>query len=107
MFYYDKISLCERIELTKSKNSKECIVCHYSCFNLWFKFHNSVCNGCLDLTMLCLNLSDIDISTIKKVDNRFVIFDISKSDAIYLLENSVLDDLGIYRMHVKEINVKK
>ena len=68
MLHYDKITLCERIDLTKSKNSKECIVCHYSCFNHGFKFHNSVCNGCHDLKMLCLNLSDIVIITIKDED---------------------------------------
>ena len=56
--------------------------------------------------MLCLNLGDIVIITNRKVDNRFVIFDISKSDAIYSLENSVLDDLGIYKMHIKEISLK-
>ena len=32
-------------------------------FNHGFKFQDSVCNGCHDLTMLCLNLSDIAIIT--------------------------------------------
>ena len=41
--------------------------------------------------MLCLNSSDIVIMTGKGVDNRYIIHDISKFEAIPLLENSVLD----------------
>ena len=44
--------------------------------------------------MLCLNISDIDIITDKGVDYRCIIRDISKSEAIYLLENSVLHYRG-------------
>ena len=32
MLYYDSIDLSEKIDLTKSNNNKECIVCHYSYF---------------------------------------------------------------------------
>ena len=42
--------------------------------------------------MLCLNISDTVI-TVKDADYRCTIHDI-KSDAIHLLENSVLDDRG-------------
>ena len=38
--------------------------------------------------MLCLNSSDIVIMTGKGVDNRYIIHDISKFEAIPLLENS-------------------
>ena len=38
--------------------------------------------------------SDIAIITVKGVDYRFIIHDISKSDAILLLKDSVLDDPG-------------
>ena len=44
--------------------------------------------------MLCLNLNDIAIITVKNVDYRFIIHDTSKSEAIHLFINSVLDDLG-------------
>ena len=71
---------------------KECIVCHYWFFNHGFKFQDPLCNGCNDLTMLCLNLIDIAIITIENVDYRCIIHNISKSDVIHLLENSVLDD---------------
>ena len=68
------------------------MVCHYWFFNQGFKFQNFICNGCHDLTMLCLNLSDIVIITVKNVDFRYIFGEISKSEAIHLLRNYVLDD---------------
>ena len=59
-----------------------------------FKFQNVVCNGCHDLTMLHLNISAIAIITVKGFDYRCIIHNISKSEAISLLEISVLEDRG-------------
>ena len=42
--------------------------------------------------MLCVNISNIAIMTIKTVDYRCIIHNISKSEAINLLENSVLEN---------------
>ena len=39
-----------------------------------------------------LNLTDSAIITVKGVDYCYIIHDISKSEAIHLLENSVLED---------------
>ena len=44
--------------------------------------------------MLCLNLSNIAIISVKGVDYRCFIHDISKSNAIHLLKNSALFDRG-------------
>ena len=44
--------------------------------------------------MLYLNTSDVTIITVKNVDNCCIIYNISKSEAIILLENSVLGDRG-------------
>ena len=60
--------------------------------NHGFEFQYSICNGCHDLSMLCLNISDIAITTLKNFDYRCIIHNISKSEAIDLLENSVLED---------------
>ena len=57
-----------------------------------FKIQNSVCNGCDDLTMLCLNITNFAIITVKDVDYCCIIHDINRSEAYNLLENSVLDD---------------
>ena len=70
------------------------MICHYWFFNNGFKFQDAVCNGCHDLTMLSVNISDITIITVKNVDYRCVIHNISRSEAINLLESSVLEDRG-------------
>ena len=54
---------------------------HHWHFNHGTKFENSFCNGCHDLTMLCLSLSDNAIFTVKGVDYRCII---SKSEAIHI-----------------------
>ena len=50
----------------------------------------------LMLTMLSVNISDIDYITIKNVHYLSIIHNISNSESINLLQNSVLEDLGIY-----------
>ena len=93
MLYYNKIKLSERTDVGKSNNSKECMICHYWYFNHWLNFQNSVCNGGHDFLMLYLNISNITIITVKRI-HHWIIHNISKSDAINLLENPMLDDLG-------------
>ena len=65
MLYYDRINISEGIDLAKSNNSKEWTLCHYWFFNHGFEFQDSVCNGCHDLAMLKVNISDIAIITVK------------------------------------------
>ena len=71
MLYYNRIDISKGIE-----------------------FQDYVYNGCHDLTMLSVNMSDIAIITIKNVDYRSIIQNISKSESIDLLKNSVLEDRG-------------
>ena len=80
--------------LAKSNSSKECIICHCWFFNHGFNFPDSVCNGCYALTVLSVNISHIAIITVKNIDYRCIIHSISKSKAINLLKNSVLEDGG-------------
>ena len=70
------------------------MICHYCYFNHGLRFQDSVCNGCYDSIIVCLNLSDIAIITVKKVDYCSIINNIIKSGEIMLLRNSVLDDRG-------------
>ena len=53
---------------------------------------DSACNGCHDLTMLSVNISDIAITNVKTIYYRCIIHSISKSQAINLLKESVLED---------------
>ena len=94
MLFYDRIDLGEKIDVDKSNNNNKRIVCHYWYFNHGFKFQKLVCNDCHDLLMLRLNISDIAIITVKGIYYRCIIHGISKSDAIHLLENPMLNNRG-------------
>ena len=66
--------------------------------NLWFALlafwwwnQTSRCNGCYVLIMMFVNISDIVIIAINNVDYCCIIHNISKSEAINLLGNSVLE----------------
>ena len=50
MLHYDKIEISKGIDLAKSNNNKECMICHYWFFNHGFQFQ------------------DIAIITVKTVD---------------------------------------
>ena len=81
------------IELTfpKTSASKECDVCHYWYFlNYSLKFQPNACNRCHSLSMMSVNLSDIDILNIKGSVYRCIISLISKNQAINLLQNADL-----------------
>ena len=62
------------------------IFCYWF-LNHGFEFQDSVCNCCHDLRMLSVNIRDIVIITVKNVDYRCIIHNISKSEVIYLLKN--------------------
>ena len=94
MLHYDRIDISKEIDLTKSNKSKEYIICHYLSFNNGFKFQDYICNGCHDLIMLSVNISGIAIFTVKNVDYGCIIHNISKSETIDLLKNSVLKNFG-------------
>ena len=68
------------------------MICHYWFFNHEFKFQDSACNGWNDLTMLGVHISNIAIINVKNVDYRFIVHNISKSEAVKLLKHSVLED---------------
>ena len=92
--YYNRIDISKGTDPTKSNKSKECMICHYWLFNQGFKFQDSVCNDCHDLKILSVNINDIATISIKNVDYCCIIHNITKSEAINLLESSVLEDCG-------------
>ena len=92
MLYYNRINTNKGSDLAKSNNSKECMIWLYWFFNHGFEFQDYVYNGCHNLTMLCLNISDITILTVKNVDYSCIIHNISKSESANLSKNFVLED---------------
>ena len=71
MLYFNRIDVSEGIDVNKTSESKECDVCHCWYFlNKGFKFQVNVCNGCHDLLVLSMNLTNIDILNIENSDYR-------------------------------------
>ena len=56
MLYNERSDISGGIDLTKSNGTKERMICHYGFFDHVFKFQDSVCNGCYNLTMLSVNI---------------------------------------------------
>ena len=59
MLDYDRIDISDGIDPTSSNKNKECLIFHYLFFKHGFKFQDSAYNGCHDLTMLSVNISNI------------------------------------------------
>ena len=64
MLYCDRIDISKGIDPARCKSSKESMVFQYWVFNHEFKFQDSFCNGCQDLTVLCLNIREFTIITV-------------------------------------------
>ena len=73
------------------------MICHYWYFkDIEFKYQSYVCNKCHDLSMVVQDLKEFMILNIKGVDYRCYVFNMSKNDAITLLNNSVLYNKGVF-----------
>ena len=96
MLQYDRIDVSERIDINKTSESKECMLCHYSYFkDVSYKFQLYVCKGCHAVPMMAYELKNIAILTAKGADYSCILGGISKNDAIDRLNNSVLEDKSV------------
>ena len=96
MLEYEKIDISEGIDLNKSDGSKECDICRYWYFlDKNFNYEPYLCNGCHDLMQKAMSFNDVAIVSIKGSDYRIHFWYISKSGAINLLNNYVLDNKGV------------
>ena len=96
MLQYERIDISEGIDFDKSDKSKECMICHYWYFkDIGYKYEPQVCNRCHYLLMVVYDLKNFMILNIKGVDYRCYVFNMSRRDAISLLNNSWLDYKGV------------
>ena len=56
--------------------------------------------------MLCINIGNIANITVKNVDYRCIMHDISRSEAIHLLENYVLDNRRYIKKCISILRIK-
>ena len=93
MVYYDRIDVSEEIYFNQMSASKE--------WDIGCNFQPNVCNGCHDLLMMSIYLSDFAILSIKCADYHCVINGISKSEAINLLQNIDLTEESVTLSNIK------
>ena len=68
------------------------MICHYWCFkDLEFKFKSNICNKC-HVGCTFSKSKRIEILNVKGVDYRCILYVISRSKAVGILNNSVLED---------------
>ena len=93
---YDRIDVSEGIDINKTSESKECMLCTYCYFkDIGCYFQSYLCNGCHAMSMMAYELKNIAILNAKDVDYRCILWGISKNDAVDRLNNSVLEDKGV------------
>ena len=72
------------------------MLCHYWYFkDVGYKFQPYLCNGCHGVSMMAYELKDIAILNAKGVDYRYILWGISRDEAVNRLNNSVLEDKGL------------
>ena len=93
MLYFDRTDVSEGIDVNKTGASEECDICHYWYFlNKGFKFQPNVCDRRHDLLMMSVSLSDIAMLNITGADYHCIISEISKNEAISLMQNADLTE---------------
>ena len=93
MLVYERIDISDGIDVNKSDESKECMLCYYWYFSdKSFSFESYLCDGCYNMTQKCNKVKNIAIIPIKK--SVYIIFFLfmSKCKTRKLITNSNLID---------------
>ena len=89
---YETIDISKGIDIHTTNASKECMLCHYWYFkDVGFKVKPQVCNKC-SIGCMFSKSKRIEILNVKGVDYRCILYVISRSKAVGILNNSVLED---------------
>ena len=76
----------EGIDVNKTSKSKECNICPYWYFlGKGFKFQSNFYNGCHNVLMMSVSVSDIAFLDINGTDYCCVISGVSKSETLNLM----------------------
>ena len=96
MLQYDRIDVSEGIDINKTSESKERMLCHYWYFkDVGYKFQPYLCNACHTVSMIVYELKNIAILNAKGVAYRCILWGISRDEAVNKLNNSALEYKGV------------
>ena len=93
MLQYDRIDVSKGIDINKTSKSKEIMLCLY----WYFKdvSYNSQPYLCHAVSMMTYELKNITILNAKGVAYRFILWGISRDEAVNRLKHSVSEDKGV------------
>ena len=96
MLAYERIDISDGIDVNKSYESKECMLCHYWYFlDKNFSCVPYLCDGCYNITQKCNKHKNVAIIHIKKSIYRICFLFMNKHEAKKLMANSnVIDKKG-------------
>ena len=93
MLVYEKIYISDGMDVHKSDESKECMLCHYWKFlDKSFSYGPYLCDESYNMMQKCNKLKNIAIIHIKESVYRICFLFMSKSEAKKLMTNSNLID---------------
>ena len=93
MLVYEKIDIFDGIDINKSDESKEFMLCHYWYFlDKSFSYRPYLCDGCYNMMQKCSKLKNIALIRIKKSVYRICFLFMSKGEVKKLMTNFNLID---------------
>ena len=116
MLEYDRIDISERIDVNKINSSKECDICHYWYFkDICSKYETCLCNCFHDLIQKPMSFNVVATVYVKGNAYRICFWNMSKDDAISIMNNSSLIDqkgalqffLAMYKKRMSATPLKK
>ena len=87
----------KELTLIKHVHQKNaCFVIIGILYYIGFKFEPHVCSKCHYVLMTVYELKSIAILNVKSIDFRCILWGISRNEAVNRLNNSVLEDKGVF-----------
>ena len=97
MLEYDKIDISKGIDINKTNESKEYMLCHYWYFlNKSFSYGPYLCDGCYNIVQKSISFKNIAIVRVKKIVYRIYFQDINKREVKKSMANSNLFDKKVF-----------
>ena len=88
MLEYNRIDISEEIDVDKTNESKECMLCHYWYFlNKNFSYGPYLCDCCYNIMQKSIDTKNIAIVHVRKNAYRIYFLDMSKYEAKKLMIN--------------------
>ena len=94
MLEYDRIDICEVIDIKKYKGtSRECTLCKFYYFlDKNFSYGSYLCNGCYDMSLKAISTQNLAIINHNGNHYRVNFAFMSKKDAFNLIKNTIIID---------------